>query len=224
MRIAYIILTCEKYFDTRVKWQKQTSLLNVKQEDIYYLGHTMDPDRRLYNWGASDENHTIPNKCADFFKNMDLNYDFYILIEDDTYVFHNKVHRTLAAFLPTMHIAMGRIMDHDNYDPFQYYSGGAGIVLSHALYKRICNYVRSCPNPIVHWCADICLGKWLIDIKKSLKETTIFIYELNNPNFHIDLYNPLKDNISKALTFHHVKTHEQYDELGLHEYAAQVIN
>jgi len=224
MRIAYVVLTCEKYFDTRVPWQKETSLLHVNPEDIYYLGHTMDSSRRLYNWGASDDYHALPYKLADFFKNLDLDYDFYVLIDDDTYVFHKRLRKMIANYSPNMLIVMGHVMDHVKHELFEYMSGGAGTVLSRGLYTRICTYVRECPNPFIHWCADICLGKWIIDVKKSLKSTAIFVYEMHNAHFHPEQYDPKKDHIGRAITFHHLKTREQYLDLALTDYTAEVIN
>ena len=224
MRIAYVILTCEKYFDTRVKWQKDTSLLNVKPEDIYYLGHKMDTEQRLYSWGASDDYHALPYKTMDFFKNLELDYDWYILIDDDTYVFHDRLKRLLANYSPNLLISMGCILDHVDKELFRYTSGGAGTVLSKTLYKKVCTYVRTCPNPIIHWCSDICVGKWLLDIKKDAEKNDRIIFDLDNRNFHPENYESDKDRILTAITFHHLKTKEQYIELALYNYIAEVIN
>lgn len=215
MRIAYVVLTCETYFYTRVPSQKETSLLHVNPEDIFYLGHTMDLDRRLYNWGASDDYHALPNKFVDFFKNLELDYDFYVLIDDDTYVFHNRLIKTLEQLPSNAFVSMGHILDHVEKELFRYMSGGAGTVLSRSLYKKLCSYVKQCPNPIIHWCADICLGKWIIDIKKEMKEKHIEVHEMHNPNFHPEQYDPKKDHIDRAITFHHLKTREQYFDLAL---------
>lgn len=224
MRIAYIILTCEKYFDTRVKWQKETALLNVKPEDIYYLGHKMDQEQRLYSWGASDEYHALPYKTTDFFKNLDLDYDWYVLIDDDTYVFHDRLQRLLANYSPNLLISMGCTLDHVNEELFSYHSGGAGTVLSKTLYKEVCKYVRACPNPIIHWCSDICVGKWLLDIKKDAQKQDRIMFDLHNPNFHPENCESGKDNITDAITFHHLKTRDEYLQLGLYNYTSQVIN
>ena len=224
MRIAYVILTCEKYFDTRVKWQKETALLNVKPEDIYYLGHKMDQEQRLYSWGASDEYHALPYKTTDFFKNLDLDYDWYMLIDDDTYVFHDRLQRLLANYSPNMLISMGCTLNHVREELFSYHSGGAGTVLSKTLYKEVCKYVRTCPNPIIHWCSDICVGKWLFDIKKDAQKQDRIMFDLHNPNFHPENYESDKDRIDNAITFHHLKTRDEYLQLGLYNYTLQVIN
>jgi hypothetical protein len=207
-----------------VKWQKDTSLLNVRPEDIYYLGHVMDTERRLYNWGASDEYHALPYKTADFFRHLDLDYDWYVLIDDDTYVFHDRLQKILAQFSPNSYITMGHLLDHVKYELFSYMSGGAGTAISRAVYNKVCAYVRSCPNPIIHWCSDICVGKWLIDIRKDVESNGGIMTEINNCQIHPEYYDPKKDNMSRALTFHHLKTREQYLEMALYNYTSQVIN
>ena len=35
MKICYIISTCNKYLDSRVKFQMETMLKNINKEDIY---------------------------------------------------------------------------------------------------------------------------------------------------------------------------------------------
>ena len=65
MRVAYIVLTCEKYISTRVQWQLQTMFRHVDRSDLYFLGHTMDPDRRLFSWGAGDSYEELPSKFID---------------------------------------------------------------------------------------------------------------------------------------------------------------
>jgi hypothetical protein len=144
----------------------------------------MDTEQRLYSWGASDDYHALPYKTMDFFKNLELDYDWYILIDDDTYVFHDRLKRLLANYSPNLLISMGCILDHVDNELFRYTSGGAGTVLSKTLYKKVCTYVRTCPNPIIHWCSDICVGKWLLDIKKDAQKQDRIMFELDNRNFH----------------------------------------
>jgi hypothetical protein len=84
--------------------------------------------------------------------------------------------------------------------------------------------VRTCPNPIIHWCSDICVGKWLLDIKKDAEKNDRIMFELDNRNFHPENYESDKDKISTAITFHHLKTKEQYMKLALYNYTAEVIN
>jgi hypothetical protein len=205
MSICYIILTCEKYQDTRVKWQLETMLKNINKNDIYFLGHKMDVENRLYNWGAADDYNSLPYKFIDFFKNIYIEYDWYILIDDDTYVYHDKLHKMLEQYSKNNNICIGRLLRHIEYTVWgSYFSGGAGTVLSHGLYNAVRTYVRVNPiqNLALHWCADICLGLWI-------KQFDSILY-IDNHNFHTAPYNTLHDDAENAITFHHLKDRNDY--------------
>jgi len=201
MRIAYIILTCEKYLETRVLWQRLTSLLHVPTEDLFYLGHTMKEDQRLFSWGAADNYESLPYKYYDFFRHMTVAYDWYVLMDDDTYVYTDRLAAMLSAYDPTQRVAIGKTLDHVKEELWEYHSGGAGTVISCALYDVLCHHVRTVPmrQAIVHWCADICVGKWIKD------QTEVLL--VDHPQFHTGLDTA---DTNQSITFHHLKTHHDY--------------
>ena len=207
MRIAYIVLTCERYLETRVPWQLQTMFSSIDRNDIYFLGHTMDPSRRLFSWGADDSYESLPSKFIDFFKNTDLDYDWFILIDDDTYVFTDRLAAYLSKQSSHDSFAVGQMLDHlfDTYWGY-YLSGGAGTVLSRMLYHQLRTYICSAPKFMVscHWCADICLCMWIKQVGGAL---------IHHPHFHADIYDPSKDDIEKSITFHHLKEWKDYEEM-----------
>lgn len=209
MRVAYVILTCEKYISTRVQWQLQTMFKNVNRNDLYFLGHTMDPDRRIFSWGAGDTYEELPSKFIDFFRHTNLDYDWYILIDDDTYVFIDRLLEILSTYQSHDSFAVGQVLDHirDSYWGL-YLSGGAGTIISSMLYHQLCSYVRTAPSCMVscHWCADISLGMWIKHVGGQL---------FHHPQFHADIYDPSKDDITKAITFHHLKEWKDYDAMML---------
>ena len=226
MRIAYVILTCEKYIDTRVKWQKDSSLLNVKPEDIYYLGHKMNPEQRLYSWGASDEYIALPEKLSDCFRYLSFDeYQWVVVADDDTYIFTDRLQKYLSIYPSTSLISIGKILDHVKTEYFEYFAGGSGTCFSISLYNEIATHIRSDNNrKIYHWCADLNAQYWINEVKKKAEKEEKICLQLDNANFHPEYYNPTKDQISTAITFHHLKTKEQYMELALYNYTAQVIN
>ena len=204
MRIAYVILTCESYWNTRVVWQRETCLLTVPQEDIYYLGHIHDPAQRIYHWTAKDDHESQSQKIIDFFINMTLDsYDYIIICDDDTYVFHDRMQRFVATYDPTTMTSIGNV---HNPETFDFFYSGAGIVLTSALYKELYSYVRLHPEA-VHPYADVCIGRWI----NSLSD----VYAVHHEQFHSDYYNSNTDQIASAITFHHVKKEEQYRELHM---------
>lgn len=205
MRIAYIILTCEKYISTRVSWQLQTMFQHVDRSDLFFLGHTTDPEQRLFSWGAEDSYEQLPHKLIDFFKHTDLDYDWFIVIDDDTFVFTDRLATLLSTYSSQDSIAIGQLLDHIRDSHWGLYlSGGAGTVLSRTLYKQLCSYIRTTPLHLVacHWCADICLGMWI----KLLGGTLT-----HHPQFHADIYNPSKDDLHQSITFHHLKEFKDYN-------------
>ena len=218
MRIAYVILTCEKHTETLMKWQQATCLSKVPREDIYYLGHTMDPDKRVFNWGAGDLLHQVPEKLVGLFKNAQFHdYDWIVIADDDTYIFTDRVHRLLSKYKLEQRLTIG--CTHEHEDLFEYNSSGAGVILSKMLYNAVSNVVKTVKNPIIHWCADICLGSWIHEVHKKN-----YVKLGSNRHFHNDYYDPLKDSLATAITFHHCKEKEKYDELYLYEYTNNVIN
>ena len=207
MRIAYIILTCEKYISTRVPWQLQTMFQHVDRSDLYFLGHTMDLERRLFSWGAADSYEQLPSKFIDFFKHTNLDYDWYVLIDDDTFVFTDRMSALLSTYQSNDSFAVGQLLDHIKDTHWGLYlSGGAGTILSKTLYYQLCRYVRTASSYAIscHWCADISLGMWIKRVGGTL---------FHHPHFHADMYDASKDDLQKAITFHHLKEWKDYEAM-----------
>lgn len=208
MKVAYIILTCKAYWETRAVWQKRTVFENVPMEDIYYLGHTMKPEERLFSWGAGDDYHSLPYKFSDFFKYSQLEtYDWFVFIDDDTYLYVDRLLRRLRSLDSFSLYIEGHILTHVAHTEWGiYHSGGAGTVLSRPVYQAIQHYFQSITHEYraPHWCADICLGLWTKHIHG--------IQIIHSPEYHTDKYSPENDNPNTALTFHHLKTEEDYHQ------------
>jgi len=203
--------------DTRIKWQQSTWLSAIDPADIYYLGHTMDPVNRMFHWFAGDDHLSQSQKIIDFFCNMYLDsYDFIVICDDDTYVFHDRMQRMLFGYDPNALLCFGNV--HTPND-FNFYYIVAGIVLAKGIYKHLYMYVRSDPRTI-HPYADVSIGRWLIKLKSMIPGIVL----IHHMQFHLDYYNPVTDIIVHAITFHHVKTEKQFQDLHLHHYAAKVIN
>ena len=198
MSIAYVILTCEKYLNTRVVWQKNTCFPNANiNVNLYYLAHKMDLDQGLYWWGSPDSYECLPYKLRDFFQNMNLQEDWIVIIDDDTFVFHDHLVDLLSFYSPSQPISIGCILKHVNTEWGLYHSGGAGTVLSQITYQRI----RQLNKRLIHWCADICMGVWL-------KETDC--YKIHHDGFNTECNTECNTN---TITLHHLKVYEDYKKL-----------
>jgi hypothetical protein len=191
-----------------------TVFRGVPKEDIYYLGHVMRPDDRLFSWGAKDDYDSLPYKFVDFFVRGDEvlleGYDWYFLMDDDTYVYVDRLKEqivgNLAEVNPKTDAYMeGRLLTHLAKTEWGvYHSGGAGTLLTARVYREVRDQLRENKN-VPHVCADICLGLWTKEIAGVRQEDS---YE-----YHTEM-SPVagrKDKrAEKAITFHHLKTKEDY--------------
>ena len=66
MKICYIISTCDKYIETRVKYQMETMLKNVNKDDIFYLTSKADISKRQFGWQSMDDTQNITWKYIHF--------------------------------------------------------------------------------------------------------------------------------------------------------------
>lgn len=204
MKVAYVILTCEKFWETRVVWQRRTSLSSVSSEDIYYLGHRMDPEERLFSWGAADDYNSLPRKFADFFVHSQLDYDWFFFIDDDTYVYVDRLLQRLRALDPTALYTEGALLDHVAAEWGCYHSGGAGTVVSKQAYFEIQRMLRRTPREeqIPHWCADISLGRW--------SQSITGMQMAHCSDYHTTMYEEGRDDSQTIITFHRVNEEEPY--------------
>ena len=59
MKICYIISTCYKYLDTRVKYQMETFFNDVNLNDIFYLTSKSNIEKRHFGWNCMDDEKNI---------------------------------------------------------------------------------------------------------------------------------------------------------------------
>jgi len=215
MKICYIISTCDKYLQTRVKYQMDIMLKNVSKEDIFYLTSKPDVDNRQFGWFSMDDTQNITWKYIHFIYHMNIpDYDWYILIDDDTFVFDKRLHNLLTQYNSSENYYIGKELDHIKNQFCLYMSGGAGYAISKSLYALITEYVRRIGKneayyPLINlqeqWCDDLCVGLWIQEIAKTNK-----INQLNNNLFHLAEHEN-ESQLTDAITFHKVITKEQYE-------------
>jgi hypothetical protein len=208
MKIAYILSTCEQYVGTRLNYQMESFLKYVDINNVYYLSSKMDNDKRVYGWNTFDDPNNITYKYINFFKNITLDYDWYFFGNDDTYVFHKRLVALLKTFNSTKHLYIGRILDHVQSDLCAYMSGGAGYVISKPLYKLILDYVRKNTTEFLfkHWCDDLCIGLWIVELNKTNKVDTI-----NDSRFHLEQHIHLNE-MPYAITCSGICEREKFSE------------
>ena len=174
MKICYIISTCDKYLDSRVKYQMETFLKDLQSEDIYYLTSKPNIEKRQFGWNCMDDSQNITWKYIHFIYNMNISdYDWYIFIDDDTFVFQQNLENLLKQYNQNDYYYIGKELDHIKNKFCLYMSGGAGYAISKALYAKIYIYLRNIGineayyfliNNKEQFCDDLCIVLWINDI------------------------------------------------------------
>jgi hypothetical protein len=183
-----------------------TYLKHVNKEDIFYLTSKPDETKRHYGWHCMDDEKNITWKYIHFIYNMKfiLNYDWYIFIDDDTFVFIDRLKNLLEKYDSTENYYIGNELDHIKNEYCLYMSGGAGYAISNSLYNILYKYVQKngINNSHKHWCDDLCIGLWIDELKK---EHTII--QIDNKNFLIDQHKN-EDDLNNSITIHKTMTEQ----------------
>jgi hypothetical protein len=202
--ICFIILTCEKYINTRLKWQLKTSLKEVPKKDIYAISCKMGKESYIYGWNTADDYDSLAMKYYMFIKNMDIHYDYYMFIDDDTFVFPSRVISWLSQYDKKVPYYMGCKLE---YPVNITMSGGAGFILSNPAYKALRKHVGSLQefNGIL---ADRTMADWLNHIYYN-NQTSKLTYICDNVFFN----SCRRGDLLTCGTQHYLKEEQDYIDL-----------
>jgi hypothetical protein len=205
MKICYIVLTCEKYIPTRVQWQNATFFKTVDVKDIYFLS-CRNSGENIYGWNTGDYYEACPIKYMCFFRNMLIDYDWYVFIDDDTFINTKNIKTFLELYDASIPYYMG-IINYTQY-PFKTCSGGAGFVVSKNLYHEIVKFVRSKPDNELYYNynGDVTVGYWVSIINEKNKQVNY----LENKQFHTDKH-VKEEELENFISFHYLKSIEDYE-------------
>jgi len=187
----------------------ETMLKDFPSSDIYYLTSKSDIEKRQFGWNCMDDGKNISWKYIHFIYNMNIpNYDWYIFIDDDTFVFQKRLENLLEKYNTDECYYIGKELGHIQNQFCFYTSGGAGYAISNALYSQIYSYVceNGINNSYKHWCDDLCIGLWIQEISKK---QGVIVNQLNNNLFHLDSHK-YDNELTDAITFHKVMSLEQF--------------
>ena len=190
-KLCYIILTCEAYKDTRYKYQEETFLQDVKKEDIYCLSKNSDVERRIFGMGTEDNYASCPQKYINFFNKYKLDYDWYFFIDDDTYVYVDRLNKFID-ILPVFDrpVLIGYLyITSESFWPY----GGGGFLCNRKTY----NILQG--NAISYFgftAGDMLIGQILRGYN------TMFF------NFHKE-FCPQKDS-EEPMTFHYINSRDDF--------------
>jgi hypothetical protein len=220
-KTAYIILTCEKYLKTRVSWQLQTCFKYMNKKDCYYLSCKSTRQKydnitiSIYGWNTSDDYRSCPDKYIAFFKNLNIDYDWYVFIDDDTFVFPNRIYKLLSSFNEKQYIYIGNILTH--LREMRYMSGGAGFIISKPTYLLMKDFINnSCISYIQkkyyeQLYGDVSFGIWVKLVNERLLTEKKELVQLCNSNYLHPTTHNNANQLQTSASFHYVTTKEQFE-------------
>jgi len=131
-------------------------------------------------------------------KTLQANYDWYVFLNDVTFVFPNRLHLLLSRYDSNRPIWFGRHNDNLKFKWGLFASGKAGNVISNAALPLFFNHSTklSSEKMLLHWNDDVWLG---LDMNDILRNPNIEC--LNNYDFHMTHH--LTDvELDTGITFH----------------------
>lgn len=156
--VTYVILTCEAYQTTRCAWIRSTWLRDVKS---YVFLSSAPSGSDVVGWTTSDDYASCPVKYIEFFKHATPDTDWIVFVDDDTFVFPQRLEGYLATLDATSPLYVGYTLDHEPSGPFM--SGGAGFAMTRSLYRQVQAHVQShtVDELVVHIGSDVCIARWM---------------------------------------------------------------
>lgn len=225
--LCFIILTCQKNLYTKVKWQKEFMFEIL--DDVYYISSVSDLDKKIYGWDTVDDYNSPPIKYINFFKNMNLKYDYYFFIDDDTFVniknLKNFIDNISLLSYKKIFAGFSRHFVENKTDKIKTLndlyietneltvskglSGGAGFLINNCLYNEIRNFILfNNENILLKMSED--KGKYYSDIfigsiVKKIKNVNTIVSKKFHMGKHI-----YKDELKDFITFHYVDSKELF--------------
>lgn len=174
---TYVILTCERYLTTRCQWARDSWLRHIKS---YLFLSARSSGTDVIGWDTIDTYESCPIKYAELFRHKSIDTDWIVFVDDDTFVFPDRLEARLASLDASKPYYVGYTLDHEPSGLFM--SGGAGFAITRTLYAQIQRHVQSHTNEelVVHIGSDVCIARWM-------ENPILYDIRAMNPNLnHVD--------------------------------------
>ena len=205
MKILYIILTCEKYLNSRCDFVRRTWLRDLEESDGYlFLSSVEDASRNIVGYNTNDTYEYATMKFVELFKNYAIgDYDYVFFCDDDTFVRTERLKSKIAELGNfDCYGRIGRVEynpvlvgNNKNYFPITYPSGGAGFLITKEIFLKLKDYISLSDHP-VYLNTDVSFGAWFSDINVNIIEGCDLL-KAQNPD------HPENHNIEDFITYHY---------------------
>lgn len=220
MKILYVILTCEKYFNERSKNIDETWAKKISPESsIVYVSALSGPKENKIGYNTPDNYESSPLKYMGFIKNYDYSgYDWIFFLDDDIYVFPKRIEKLLSEYGTTNHhkygmvtqnFGVGEMLDANNQYwnskpnliyPVPFLCGGGGMMLTKVATQKIKEWMFSVDDIPWSYNSDVSLGHWLRETKAILINRKDMF---GSQHYNHESFEPL--DINHRVTYHYCK-------------------
>ena len=219
--LEFIVLTCDKYLNTRVKSIQETWGSN---QNIKFLTDSKIEDKDIIGFGTPQTYEGIFEKYLLFFKNYNFTKkDYYFFVDDDTFVNLKNLNKLNLPSKETLFLT-GRVLclNIDGTDlwgnqtgtnislingentslPLYYQSGGSGFILTQSSCVSIQNYLKSSTN--IPYCrfGDVSLGFWARNCGINITPNENFWWDTHEKLLHNN-WVPYTTDVN-VITYHYV--------------------
>jgi len=219
--IEFIVLTCDKYLDTRVKAVRETW---GKNTNIKFLTDSKSELNDVIGFDTQKNYAGIFEKYFNLFLSYDFDkYDYYFFTDDDTFVVHKNLEKLELPSPDSLFCVCRELcLNSDGTDrwgnqtgtnvsiirgdratlPLYYPSGGSGFILSKGTCNAIKKYLKDCKDVPWAWFSDLSIGFWMRNCGVEI---------IKNENFWWETHEKLLTNTwekynsdENVITFHYV--------------------
>jgi hypothetical protein len=223
MKVLFYILTCKKYYDTRLKAIKETYLKRiVPPNDFIFLSDnfgTFEDKTISFDVDNSYESAGIKFKhlIKHLYNNMN-DFDYYVCCDDDTYIFIDRFLKYIEPFKSydkpicicnLFHIKEGddpknKVWGDNCKLPIEYPQGGSGFIYNNKALIQVGGYLNSNSNPPMSSYGDISHGFWFRESGVALIKTDLLKAYTPEMEKHSDKM------IKEHLSYHYLKPEDFY--------------
>lgn len=227
MKIKCIVVTCEKYHNTRVKSIQET--WGTEIETLFLSDINLGQNIIGFEYLPTGY-HNLWMKFEKFFLSFDFTDDWYLFCDDDTFVNVNNINNLISTrdnedvclgFI--CHLKPGALDEFNNYTgfplhsiagdqtylPLTYPSGGAGFLLNKNSAIRVQNYLKSLKESDIltpqAYNSDVTIGFWIRNAGIKLEKIEGFCPQ-NPENMEHSL-----DIVPNSYTYHYINPERMYE-------------
>lgn len=156
MEIIYNVISTKIHHETRLKSLVNTWGSELKNLNIFTDDNIITKNGNIILCNINDylhyniplyQKHTISKLKKILLYNENKEFDFLVITDDDTFINVTKLENLLTQYNSNENIIIGKIIDsHPSIKNINYFSGGAGIVISKEAFKKILNKINIFEN------------------------------------------------------------------------------